>query len=323
MVAAEGGGVTGIFVDDLAERDFARDGYAIVRLIPADEAAALLESVAALRPARAAPGGRGSGLYVSFMDSDRDQRRAIYRHLRDALSPHVDRILPGYKVLTATLLDKPAGEGDMDLHRDWWMSADVEDRNLIIWCPLVDADEINGTIRLVTGSQRLIHDLSAPRGGVYYAHYHEALKRRARSIPLRAGEALVFDATMLHWSPANDSGQARPAVNLYCLPKDAQPVFYKALSSPDGPVFELFDMSGEAYYDHDAAELVAGTIRRPSLGFVPNRNRPMAQEECERRLDAAQARGAGAPAAAGGGSPWRRRIAFMLGRPGPAPKRAG
>lgn len=316
--------MTRIFTDHQAERDFARDGYAVVRLIAADAAAALLDSLAPLRgdrPAAAAAGG--SGLYVSFMDADRDQRRAIYRRLSDALSPEVDRILPGYKVLTATLLDKPAGEGDMDLHRDWWMSADTEDRNVIVWCPLVDADEVNGTIRLVTGSRRLVHDLSAPRGGVYYAHYHQALKDRARPVPLRAGEALVFDATMLHWSPANASGRPRPAVNLYCLPGDARPVFYKATSSPDGPLFELFDMSGEAYYDHDAAELVAGDINRPSLGFVPNRNRPMPLEECERRLDAALARSAAGAGGQAGGSRWGRRLAGLLGRPGAARRRAG
>lgn len=306
--------MTGIFLDDRAERDFARDGYAVVRLISADEAASLLDG---LGPVRGGEEG-GSGLYVSFMDSDRDQRRRIYRYLRDALSPRLDRILDGYNVLAATLLDKPAGEGDMDLHRDWWMSADPEDRNVIVWCPLVDADDANGTIRLVVGSHRLIPDLSAPHGGVYYARYQEALKRRARAFPLRAGEALVFDATILHWSPANRSGRARPAVNLMCLPKAAVPVFYKAQASPDGPMFELFDMSDEGYYEHDMADFLAGTIRRKSLGFVANTNRSMSLEECERRLAAAEARRTGGVATG-----WGERIRTLLGRPASARARLG
>jgi hypothetical protein len=318
MVQAEADGVTRIFLDEQAERDFARDGYAVVRLVTAEEATALLDGLATLRNPSGRNGKR-SGLYVSFMDSDRDQRRRIYHFFRDALSPRIDRVLDGYKVLAATLLDKPAGDGDMALHRDWWMSADTEDRNLIVWCPLVDTDDTNGTIRLVVGSHRLIPDLSAPHGGAYYAPYQEALMKRARSIPLRAGEALIFDATILHWSPVNGSGRARPAVNLMCLPNAAVPVFYKAQSSPEGPRFELFDMSDEGYYEHDMADFLAGTIRRKSLGFVPNRNRSLPQEECERRLAAAEARMSGRR----GGVRWGERIRTLFGRPANARERQG
>ncbi len=306
-----------IFLDDQAERDFARDGYAVVRLIGADEAAALLDGLAPLRRAPR-PEGDGSGLYVSFMDSDRDQRRRLYHYFRDALEPRLEGVLDGYTVLAATLLDKPAGEGGMDLHRDWWMSSDLQDRNLIVWCPLVDADDANGTIRLVVGSHRLIPDLSAPHGGVYYARYQDALKRRSRSFPLRAGEALIFDATILHWSPAPGSGRARPAVNLMCLPKGAVPVFHKAHASPDGPMFEQFDMSGEGFYEHDMADFLAGNIRRPSLGFVPNPNRTISLEECERRLAAAEGRRIGAAGGAVVGTGWGTRLRTLLRRPASA-----
>jgi hypothetical protein len=303
-----------IFLDEQAERDFARDGYAVVRLISAEEAASLLDGLAPLRvPHGPTRNEQSSGIYVSFMDSDLDQRRRIYHYFRDALASRIERILDDYTVLAATLLDKPAGEGDMDLHRDWWMSADMNDRNVIVWCPLVDTDNSNGTIRLVVGSHRLIPDLSAAHGEVYFAHYQAELKEKARSFPMRAGEALIFDATTLHWSPANGSDRDRPAVNLMCLPRSALPVFYKKQPSSEGSMFEMFDMRDDGYYEHDMADFLAGTIRRNSLGLVPNPNRPMTLEECERRLAEANARSVGG----GGGHKalgWGKRISMLLAR---------
>ena len=313
-----------IFLDDRAQREFARDGFTVARLLSADEVAAVRASVDRLSAGRspATENRDPSGLYVSFQDSDLDYRREVYRYLRDFVSPRLDRILADYRVLTATVVEKPAGEGDMELHRDWWMSADPADMNLIVWCPLVDTDEGNGTIRLVVGSQRVTGDISAAHASKYFAGYGEELKRRARPIPLRAGEALLFDATMAHWSPENRSAESRPALSLMCLPKAAVPAFYTARNSAEGPMLELFDMSGDAYYEHDMADLMAGTIRAKSLGLVKNPNRSITLEEFDRRVAAAQARRSGLrPTHAA--ARWSERVRTALGRLRSARSRLG
>lgn len=284
-----------IFLDGEAEREFARDGYATVRLLDLEDVAAVRAGIEALASGRslATRNRDPSGLYVSFQDDDLDYRRQLFEYLRGFVSPRLGRVLADYRVLTATMVEKPAGEGDMALHRDWWMSADPADVNLIVWCPLVDADDSNGTIRLVEGSQRITGDISAANATQYFAGYGEALKRRARSVSLAAGEALIFDATMVHWSPGNGSSRSRPALSLMCLPSGAVPAFYVARSSPEGPMLELFDMSADAYYDHRMSELLAGTIRTKSLGLVSNPNRAITLKEFERRVGATEARSIG------------------------------
>lgn len=281
-----------IFRDEEQQRRFERDGFVVSRLMPTEAAAAILEDLSAMQRGRPrdAENRQESGFYASFLDRDLVHRRNIYRYLKERLEPGLDSLVDGYKIMTATFLEKPPGGGEMDLHCDETMTADPDDVNFNIWCPLVDVDESNGALQLVAGSQRLVPHITAAGIPTWFAHCRSELKARSRSFTLRAGEALIYDSTMPHWSPPNRSGNSRFAIGLLCVPRHATPALYLARSTPEGPMFELVDMSDDGYYRHGLDEIAAGTVPRRSLGLIGNRNRTLSPAEFERRMAAAARR---------------------------------
>jgi hypothetical protein len=107
---------------------------------------------------------------------------------------------------------------------------------------------------------------------------------RATPVPLEAGEALIFDTTILHGSRVNTTGRLRPVAASLCIPKGASIVFHRLDQASGGARFERFDMEQDGFVEHTAQDFYGGSIRRRSLGFVKNRNRAVSLAKFEQLM---------------------------------------
>jgi hypothetical protein len=276
-----------ILVDPARQEELYRNGYTAVRLLSADEAASLLAQLTATRldgDFENRNGGPNSSYHASVLDPDLHYKRQVNDIVRDAFGPPLAKILDGYRVATSGFLAKPAGGGAVGLHRDWTMTASVDDICLNIWCPLVDVDDTNGTLRLLAGSHRLVPNIEAPYVPFCFQPYAVELLQRATPVPLKAGEALIFDTSILHGSRVNMSERLRPVAVSLWVPQDATLVFHRLDRTSGGTRLEQFDMEEDGYVEHTAQDFFGGTIRRRSLGFVNIQNRAVSLAEFEALL---------------------------------------
>jgi hypothetical protein len=283
---SEGAVTRRIFADLDRERDFHRDGYTVVRLLSPEKAAALIAKLPAIRPAldfTPNTSGLDHAYHVSLLDPDISYRKAAWSFAQEALREPLDHVLTGYRMLTGGLLVKPAGAAPLSMHRDWTMLPDSDQVALNIWCPLIDVDESNGALALLPGSHRLVPNIEAAHVRPFFADYGDLLAELSVSLPLSAGEAVIFDYKTIHGSRANETSRPRPAISLACIPEEARAVTY-ALDHIGGSTrFELFAMDGagmEAVADRLAGD--AGAAE--SLGFVPNRNQAVSREQFRRLI---------------------------------------
>jgi hypothetical protein len=151
------------------------------------------------------------------------------------MGPAADRVLPGFTPFLAAFIFKGAEGGEVGLHPDWTYTDERRHRTYLYWCPLVDTDADNGTLRVVPGTHRLVTglrgsgDFAAVTEGV-----EELLLERSVSVPLRVGEAIVYDAALIHGSPPNRTPAPRPAAAMAVAPVDAELVhFHRPV---DGPI---------------------------------------------------------------------------------------
>lgn len=146
-------------------------------------------------------------------------KAATHEILKSVFAPRLNALLQiDYRMITSSLLGKSGyGKGDLPLHQHFnFMDETKYLPALVVWCPLVDTDESNGNLHVVSGTHRL------PKFPRAYTeteksdlHYSAACWRifndRAEAVPAKAGEAIVMDNSLIHGSPPILSDKTRIA----------------------------------------------------------------------------------------------------------------
>ncbi len=164
-----------------------------------------------------------SGTNVTMFEPDPAYRKAVDLEIESVLYPYVSAIFPGYRILYGNFMVKePGEEGQFPVHQDWRYVNEPDFLSYAVWIPLQDTDETNGTLGVLSGSHRV---LTAPRGPFLHEPFsgisEEVRNKFGRLVPLKAGEALIWDHRLLHFSNANLSSQTRLAVTVIMVPEQA------------------------------------------------------------------------------------------------------
>jgi len=274
---------------DLDQR-FASEGFATTRLLAAEGVATLLDAVRALSPADGfRPDGTGDNqrrYHCTFLDESRGYRRAFDELVRRTFYSPLRDLLPGYEILTSNLYVKPPGTGEFEIHQNWPTVPSMSTTTVTVWCPLQDVDTANGTIHVVPRSHRIVPDIAAITADKYFLDfYDELIDHWLVPVPLAAGECVVFDDTLLHWSDRNRSEDDRWAVQIELIPSGADPVVYFLDTDHDPPRFELYRAGPDFYLDHGVSQLVQRPTELELVGTTPAPNRRLTEAEFAALID--------------------------------------
>ena len=297
-----------ILADEALQSAFLSQGYVKVPFLPSSDVAYLVEQVATLRPDDGfVPDGSYTTYHCSFLDTNLEYKRQTYALIRQVFEPHIADLLVDFHLLNANFYVKPPGTGEFSIHQNWPAIADLRDTTVTIWCPLADVIESNGAIQVVAGSHKIVPHIEAPKSPAYFADFGDELIRDyLKPVEMQAGEAIIFDDSLIHWSARNDSEQPRVAIQVLCVPVDAMPVFFCKV---DDTRFELIHADCEFFLEHGPQDLQSRQPHWKSLGYIDNPNRPISEREFARLLaDGDKTRAAiyGVP----GASPRKRRNWF-------------
>jgi hypothetical protein len=288
-----------IFADEALQSRFERDGFAVVRLMSAAEAAGFRQQLTAIRDGEdfePNSSGPNSAYHVSLMDPDLAYRRRARDFAETVLAERVGRLLHDYRFLTGGFLIKPPGAAEIEIHRDWTMTPTPAEVALNCWCALVDIDERNGGLALLPGSHALVPNIEAPGTPPFFSAYCDRLKARSVSVPLDAGEAVIFDYRALHWSSANCSPDLRAAVSAAFIPRGSRAVLFLPEGGAGKRQFRMVEPADRDWIDPIADGQNGIPAGARTLGFVNDDNRPVSLAEFERLLEARGGAGGGRPA---------------------------
>src|SRR5690606_4475441 len=130
--------------------------------------------------------------------------------------------------------------------QNWPVTDDIRDTTLTLWCPLGDVGPENGTICVVPGSHKVVPDIYTVSASKYFEDFFDELVEDwLEPISLRAGECLLFDDSLLHWSDVNTSDASRWSAQLVFMPAEKVPVAYYFDADHDPPRFELYEVDPE------------------------------------------------------------------------------
>jgi hypothetical protein len=237
-------------VIDLDELD-AR-GYTTVELLDRDGVAECRALVDALGVDPDDP------YWVSSVHGSRTVSSETSQALIERLVGPIGRHLADHVPFMAAVISKGRGGGTVGLLPDWTYLDERQHRARVFWCSLTATDESNGAMVVVPGSHRTMRGL---RGSGPFpspvAHVEDELWRsQVVTVPLRAGEAVVWDAAVLHGSWPNPSPSARAAAVIGMVPSSAQLVH-----------FHLDDDAGLAGVEVDGSYFVEQAYASRPTGF--------------------------------------------------------
>src|SRR5436190_191736 len=269
-----------ILADVELQNQFLSRGYVKVPLLSGSEVDYLLEQLAKLRPDdNFAPDRPYATYHCSFLDTNLEYKRQTFDLIRPVFAPHIDRHLIDYRLLNSNFYVKPPGTGEFVVHQNWPAITDLADTTVTIWCPLGDVVESNGAIQVVEGSHKIVPHIEAPNSSPYFENFTDALiDKYLKPVPMSAGEALVFDDSLIHWSARNTSDQPRIAIQALCIPIDATPAFF---CKTDDTQFELIHADSEFFLQHSPQDMYSRHPNWRSVGFIDNPNRSISESEFE------------------------------------------
>lgn len=148
--------------------------------------------------------------YSSTHSPDFTFRKKNSNFIKETISNRLPTVLKDYRLLGGAFVVKPAnGKGILQAHQDWNLVDETNARSYNLWIPLIDVNENNGAVYILPKSHSKIHTLRGPQIPSPFKTIEQELWKYLTPLPMKAGEALLYDHALLHGSPPNNSANAR------------------------------------------------------------------------------------------------------------------
>jgi ectoine hydroxylase-related dioxygenase (phytanoyl-CoA dioxygenase family) len=255
------------FLDSTLQKDFERKGYVLFpSLLDAKKVETLLSLFQKYQNEFSGP------FHTSHFSTDISYKKQVHDTIAAEVFPIIAPNLNGFVPLFGNFMIKnPDKHVAMDLHADWTYVDEGKFRSAAIWVPLIDTNEENGCLGVIEGSHQVTNGIRGPLiRQSSRQHEGEWEKRYGKLLPMRAGDAIVYDHALLHYSPANKTIQPRPAINLSMAPSAAAPWIHYC--QPEGTdeidVYSVSDIDFYIRYTHFQRPEIGHSVRKQSPSEV-------------------------------------------------------
>lgn len=271
-----------IFKNQKQNEQFIEEGYVLCDLLSSHEVKSTLDSLIALRPDdRYAPIDRNSDYHCTFLDTNEDYKRNVNKLITKVLTPYINNLLKNYVIWGANLYVKQPGTGKFEMHQNWMhVSNEKEQTSLTIWCPLVDTNVENGTIQLVPKSHKIVPDIATANVPCYFSNIEDfMLSDYLVPISLKAGQCVIFEDGVIHYSDVNLAKTPRYALQILVGHNKVTPVFYYFDEKNPEKGFEVFELDKDYWITNSYLTFMDKPKNQKSIGFVKNVNQQLNKEE--------------------------------------------
>jgi hypothetical protein len=199
-----------VFADAKHQSDFEKNGFIILPFYNEAEIKELEELYYRLHP------NNENGFFPSTFSKDKTYRYEADREIRRIGARSINYYCIGIKVMCGSFIVKnPGPDSGMCVHQDMSLVDESRYTGINIWVPLVDLTVENGTLFVIPGSHRVLPTYRGSSIPEFFAPVMDAMTDYLQPIIIKAGEAVFFDQSIIHFSPPNYSDKIRIVTNTY------------------------------------------------------------------------------------------------------------
>lgn len=203
------------------------------------------------------------GMFYSVYSQDVAYRARIHEALKNELNPVFENHFTEYNNGLNFFINKLSGDDSaFSIHQDSSAVDEFKHSSLSIWIPLQDVDESNGALWVVEKTHQLFSPYRSVSFSPPFSNIRNTVKEYLKPIPLKKGQALIFDARIIHTSGKNTSGKDRLAVVCGILPREA--TFQLSFQNKEDDPIELYKQADDFLINYP--NFFHDCILRPTIG---------------------------------------------------------
>jgi len=253
-----------VFKDKELEEHFVKYGYCLVPLLQPSDVQKLEEIYYSNRVEEQA------AIERTTSTTNIELGRNIRRLAGEVVGNRASEYLLNYRVLFSGFVTKiPGKPSKMRLHQDPTFVDETQFKALNIWSPLVDVDENNGAVWIVPNSDKFFQGFRGqPAKEFDFDEISvQVMNKLGQIIPMKAGESLIYDTTLFHFSQENASGKIRIANATVMIPKEATPIYYHHNKTLD--TLDVYEISEDFMLRYYSEYLKTGVVEEKLLSRGP------------------------------------------------------
>lgn len=154
------------------------------------------------------------------------KKTEICNGISSIVTPISEKYLRDYKMLLTSFMTKEKSTEAFDIHQNWTFVEEDKYTSLVIWIPLQDVDENNGCMYFIPGSDKWDKGIRGNNIAWQYENRKQELLQQMLPLPMKAGDAVIFDDATIHYTSSNKTKKPRISIAQVMIPKEAHPIFY-------------------------------------------------------------------------------------------------
>lgn len=224
-----------VFRDENNQIEFERNGYIVLPFYSDSEIKALEALYYRLHPQDE------KGFFPSTFSKDKNYRTEADIEIRRICERSIDLYCRDVKVMCGSFIVKsPGPESGMCVHQDMSLVDESKYTGINIWVPLCDLTVENGALFVLPGSHRLFPTYRGSSIPEFFAPVMDNMIDYLQPVLVKAGQAVFFDQSIIHFSPPNYSDKIRIVTNTYFAHRDTEFRTYYWNESEHGRKVEAF-----------------------------------------------------------------------------------
>jgi hypothetical protein len=247
-----------IFKDPKKQAEFEEQGYT---LLPSFLDEPGIERLSAFYKTLNNDHAPAYGFHYSLDNMDGQFVKRVADAIRENVTASLDEHFDRCKIVVASFVVKePNPKSIVPAHQDWTFVDEADFDSVSVWIPLVDVQMENGAMGVLRGSHNFfshIRPSPAPQFRPPFGDHMFSIFPYLQIVPMKAGEAVVFNNKLIHASPPNTGPTPRVAVGFVITQAEADLYHHYLLPGQAAPRVETYAVDETFFYAYNNTKLRA------------------------------------------------------------------
>ena len=253
--------VPDIFIDENHQKDFDTKGFVKIQFLDTEQIAyldTLFDELHTELP--------NEGFHAGSYLSDFEYKQKASNEIAKTFAKSYKKIFKNYTAFGGAFLYKmPSENSDLVLHQDWTIVDEHKAVAINCWVPLCDTTEENGTLMVLPGAHNgNYHVHRAPTLNFFFTGNEAEVMPHLVPMNAKAGEAVILNQSLVHYSPPNRSNHIRKAITAGVKTKDEPMRFYYKDQYKNEDTLEMYAMNEDFLIKFD--NFIQDIFRKPKYG---------------------------------------------------------